>query len=266
MNAARRSREGGFALVTVLWAAVILAAITASVLHTARREMRVANTRLMHAQLGALADAAISITILRMLDAHPAMQPLTDATPFAVAFGGRTIRVRVQDEAGRIDLNAAQPALLLRLLMAAGLGLPRAQRLVDNILDWREPGPGHHLNGADAADYAAAGLVYGPREGPFESVQELQLVMGMTPALYARVAPLLTIYSQTPWVDVGAAPPGVLDVLDLPAPPGPAAVKLGRVFTIVADLRGPRSARVRRTAIVQLTGSRRRPVLTYSWR
>ncbi len=268
MNAGR-AREGGFALVTVLWAAMILALIAASVLHTARREVRVAGNRVARAEMRALADAAINITILHMLDPQVAMQPPTDATPFAVTFEGRAIGVSVQDEAGRIDLNTAEPELLRRLLIAAGLDSEQVPPLVDSILDWREPGVGHRLNGAAPADYAAAGLAYGPRRGPFESVPELRLVMGMTAPLYARIAPLLTIYSRTPWVDVDAAPPGVLAVLGVPdeaaATAGQTAVKLGHAFTIIAELRGPQSARVRRIAVVRLTGSRDPPVLTYRW-
>ena len=271
MNGARAG-EGGFALVTVLWAAMILALIAASVLHTARREVRVADNRVAQAEMRALADAAISITILRMLDPQVAMQPPTDATPFVVMFDGRAIRVSVQDEAGRIDLNAAEPELLRRLLLAAGLDPEPLSGLVDSILDWRERGIGHRLNGAAAADYAASGLAYGPRKGPFESISELRLVMGMTAPLYARIAPLLTIYSSTPWVDVDAAPAGVLAVLGLPgdaaatqATAGRGAVKLGHAFTITAELRGRQSARVRRTAVVRLTGSRDPALLTYRW-
>jgi general secretion pathway protein K len=217
----------------------------------------------------ALADAAINITILHMLNPRVAMQPPTDATPVVVTFDGRAIRVSIQDEAGRIDLNTAEPELLRRLLIAAGLDSARVPRLVDSILDWREQGIGHRLNGAEATDYAASGLTYGPRKGPFESVPELRLVMGMTAPLYARIAPLLTIYSRTPWVDVDAAPPGVLAVLgsqgEAAATAGRGAVKLGHAFTIIAELRGPQSARVRRTAVVRLTGSRDSAVLIYRW-
>ena len=52
------------------------------------------------------------------------------------------------------------------------------------------------------SEYRAAGYAYGPRDGPFETVEELKLVMGMTPLLFEALAPVLTIYSQTPWVDL----------------------------------------------------------------
>lgn len=73
-----------------------------------------------------------------------------------------------------------------------------AQTPADRILDWREPGIGKRLNGAKAEDYRAAGIVYGPRKAPFESVEEVKLVMGMTAQLFDALAPALTVYSQTP--------------------------------------------------------------------
>ena len=120
------------------------------------------------------------------------------------------MRLTVQDEAGKIDLNMVQPDLLLRLLTSAGVDLMAAQTLADRILDWRDPGIGERLNGAKASEYRAAGYAYGPRNGPFESVEELKLVMGMTPDLFDAIAPALTVYSQTPWVDPTFAPPEVL--------------------------------------------------------
>jgi general secretion pathway protein K len=121
--------------------------------------------------------------------------------------------MRVEDEAGKIDLNRARGELLRRLFMAVGVEPPAAQALVDKILDWREAGIGRRLNGAKAEDYRAAGFAYGPREGPFASVEELRLAMDMTPALFARVAPSLTVYSQSAWIDPAFAPPDVLAAL-----------------------------------------------------
>jgi general secretion pathway protein K len=158
----------------------ILAVIVASVLATGRTEYRLAQHREDIAELGAIADGALNIAILRLLDPSLSAQPPVDATPFTLSFAGRQLRVTVQDEAGEIDLNMAGHDLLVRLLIWAGLDLMAAQRLADRILDWREPGIGTRLNGAKAPEYRAAGYAYGPRGGPFAAVEELKLVMGVT--------------------------------------------------------------------------------------
>src|SRR5439155_11301660 len=101
----------------------ILAVIVASVLVTGRTEYRLAQHREDIAELAAIADGALNIAILRLLDPSLGAQPPVDGTPFTVSFAGRQLRVTVQDEAGKIDLNMARHDLLTRLLISAGLDL-----------------------------------------------------------------------------------------------------------------------------------------------
>lgn len=265
-------RQRGFALVTVLWAAIILAVIVETVLLTGRFEARLARDRTRLAQLDAVADAALDIAILRLLDPSPAAQPPVDAAPFIVGFAGHRVRITVQDEAGKIDLNMAEGEVLRRLLSGVGIDVEIAQALVDKILDWREPGNFKRLNGAKADDYHRAGYAYGPRDGPFESVAELQLVMGMTPQVYSLIAPSLTVYSQTPWIDPELAPRPVLLALLGTAAAGQASqsalsvgVRLGHAFTITADTVDGGAMHVAKTAIVRLTGARNPPFWVYRW-
>jgi general secretion pathway protein K len=267
----------GFALVSVLWAAMVLAVIAASIIATARTEAHLNQIRYATAQFTAAADGAINLVLLRMLDPAPATHPPADGIPFAVHFAGRNIAMRVEDEAGKIDLNMAPDGLMRGLFIATGLDPQRAQGLADKILDWREAGIGRRLDGAKAEDYRDAGYSYGPREGPFQSVAELRLVMDMTLSLFARVAPSLTIYSQSAWVDPAFAPPDVLTALaHMEAVPAAqilarraaglgAPVIIGHAFTIDAEIDGPGGLRVRREAVVRLTGSEKRPLLVYGW-
>jgi general secretion pathway protein K len=270
--------ERGFALVSVLWAMVILAAIAASIIATGRTEARLSHTHLDIGQLDAVADAAINITILHMLDPALSNRPPVDSTPTFINFAGHRILVIAQDEAGKVDLNMADGGLLRQLLIAVGVDAQAAQPLVDRILDWREEGNLKHLNGAKAADYQNAGILYGPRTAPFQSVEELQLVLGMTPALYARLAPSLTIYSQTPWVDDGFASMDVLNALArMDGTPASAVlagrkggkvagIMIGHAFTITATIAGANGLSVTRRAVIRLSGAPGAPVGVYQWR
>ena len=272
------SRERGFALVSVLCTAAILAIIVASVVATSRSEIRLTQQDQQLAELGTIAGGALNIAILRLLDPSISMQPPVDATPFMVHFAEHELRLTVQDEAGKIDLNMVQPDLLLRLLISTRVDPIAAQTVADRILDWREAGIGKRLNGAKAPEYRAAGYAYGPRDGPFETVEELKLVMGMTPQLFDALAPALTVYSQTPWVDPSVAPPEVLRALpglDEGAIAGllqarvaggsMPVVKLGHAFTIAAEASGPDSLHVRRSAVIRLTGRQNEPIWIYRW-
>lgn len=269
--------ERGFALVSVLWAAMILAAIIAGILAIAHSAALLADTHYTETRLAAIDDAAINLVILRLLAPDRAVHPPADGTPFAVAFAGDNVTLRTMDEAGKIDLNMAQEQLLRELLVVAGLDPDSAQQQVDKIIDWREGSIGRRLNGAKAPDYRVAGFSYGPRGGPFASVAELQLVLGMTPALYGWLTPCLTVYSQSPWVDPTFAPLPVLEALRKLDGPGISAVMadrangaansatLGHAFTIEAETSGPGGLRVARRAVIRLTGSPAAPLAVYQW-
>jgi general secretion pathway protein K len=270
--------EDGFALITVLWAVLILATIAASIMATGRTESRLSRTHLDMAELDAVADAAINIAILHLLDPTAEVRPPADGTPVTVEFAGQRVVVTVLDESGKVDLNMADAELLRRLLVAAGVGTDAAQPLVDKILDWREPGEGKRLNGAKAKEYRDAGILYGPRGAPFESVEELQLVLGITPELYARLAPSLTVYSQTPWVDPAFAPKDVLTALTgmggepvstVLAERGTGTtggVMVGHAFSISAEVEGTDRLSVARTAVIRLSGAPGAPLGIYQWR
>src|SRR6516225_591544 len=81
-----RKRQRGFALIAVLWAAMILALIVQSVLVTGRTEARLTSNREALAQLGAIADAGLNIAILRLLDPRRGGQPPVDGSLFPISF------------------------------------------------------------------------------------------------------------------------------------------------------------------------------------
>src|SRR5207248_8576431 len=82
--------------------------------------------------------------------------------------------VTAVDESSKIDLNYASDALLRSLMTSVGgLDDQAASHVVDAILDWRDPDDAKRPNGAEADDYRAAGLKYGPSNAPVETVGEL---------------------------------------------------------------------------------------------
>ena len=97
-----------------------------------------------------------------------------------------------------------------RPLLVLGVAEDEAAALADRILDWRDPDDLAGLNGAEDPDYAAAGLPYGAKDGPFSSVEELRQVLGVTPDLYARLAPELTVDSGAQQIDQQFASAAVL--------------------------------------------------------
>ena len=206
-GAAKTLGQRGWALISVLWALSILTMLVAAAqtlsFSSAQRERRALDA----AETDAALDAGVVRAVLGITDPRPQQRWRVDGVAQQFVLDGRTIRVTVQDEFGRIDLNAADGSLLNQLLRSAGVPEDGAEALTDNILDWRgRPSDFRRLHGASAADYAKAGLAWRPRHGAFQSVDELRLVLGMSPALFARLRPALTVYSHHPAIDITTAP------------------------------------------------------------
>jgi general secretion pathway protein K len=198
------------ALISVLWGIALMSIIAASFLSTGNVSYRLAHNATEIARADALVDAAVNRAVLALVDPRPDHRWRVDGTARSIDLGGAAVRISIQDELGRIDLNHAEGALLIGLLRSAGLETQAASDLTDKMLDWRDANPGKRLNGAKEQDYRIAGLSQRPRSGSFQSVDELKLVMGMTAELYARIAPALTVYSGRPLIDPQVAPPQAL--------------------------------------------------------
>jgi general secretion pathway protein K len=212
-------RQAGWALVAVLWTLAMLAMMVAAVEALTLTSARFGHAALEQARLAADIDAGVARAALGIADQRPQQRWRVDGDVRRFRFESDDVEISIQDESGRVDLNAAEPATLKRLLVAAGVPVAQAETLGDNIVLWRTPADddtsaaGEKLPGAVASDYAEAGLDYGPRRGPFQSVEELNLVLGMTPLLYARLAPALTVYSRAANVNLSVAPPLVQEAL-----------------------------------------------------
>ena len=204
----RRRAEGGWALVSVLWGLMIISLIAAVMLSSARVSYRQATYGVEQAQRQALADAATARAVLGLLDTRLDHRWRVDGVPQIWDFDGQRMVVAVEDEGGKIDLNASGDPAIRQLVNAVA---PKASGLADNILDWRQQtGDLHRLQGATGADYAAAARDYHPRGGPFQSVDELKLVLGMTPAIFESLVPAVTVYSGRAKVNLATAPEAVL--------------------------------------------------------
>jgi general secretion pathway protein K len=187
MSGLRAQRERGIAIVAALWASAILAVIVGSVLQLARADANLGRGRQEAAELGAIVDGAVNLTILALLAPTSRQWPV-NGSPVTVPFAGNDVRVMVQDEAGKVDLNAVGEPILRRLLSATGLTTEGASQLAENIANWPEPG-----RPPDGQRHAKAAR--------FQAVEDLQLVAGITPEIYRRLHPLVTVYSQIPWID-----------------------------------------------------------------
>jgi general secretion pathway protein K len=239
MQPERRSQRG-FVLLVVLSVLGLLAVVAAGFAQVARNHMRLAAVASEGARAEALADAGVHVVILDLVAARDAPSSTRrfalDATPLACSIDGdgAVLTLAVQDEAGKVDLNIATPALLRALVL--GLGLSGGEAAVDAILDYRDEDDNRRISGAERAEYLAAGRSHGPRNGPFLAVEELSGVLGVTQADADRLRPFVTIHSGLAAIDANVATKALVEILarGLREGGGPSLVEGG----LASDLAG----------------------------
>jgi general secretion pathway protein K len=189
-----RARVRGAALLLVLWVLVLLTGLVAVFAVTARTESLQGRYLARSVAARYLAEAGIEVAALRLGSADAAQLWLPDGRPYRFELEGAQVEVRVRDESGRVDLNAAAPELFAALVVAVGGDPTKAAAIGAAIQDFRD---GDNLlspgGGAEDPDYAAADRPYGAKDRAFESVTELQQVLGIDHALYVKLAPYVTI-------------------------------------------------------------------------
>lgn len=196
------NRESGIALILVIWVVTLLLVLASSFLYATRVDARAMRNAALLARADAIVQAALARAAIE-LQKPPASPGVWRRDPAVRdwSFDGVSVRLSVTDESGKIDLNSANNALLANALRAAGLEGEEAAKLLDAILDWRDADSLRRPNGAEEREYAEAGLPGRPANQPFQSVEELQLVLGIGPQTFQRMAPMLTIYSRLPGVN-----------------------------------------------------------------
>ena len=207
-------RAAGMALIIVLWIITLLVVIAASFVQTMRTDVNVVGNSLARVKAEALADAALQRALYELYKPQNIEGRWnTDGSARDWQYRDISVTITMQDETGKIDINRVNDQLLRGLLTSQGVAEDDIPKLVDAIGDWRDVDSNRRLKGAEAPEYAAAGLHYGPANALFQSIEELKLVLGVTPEIYARLAPLITVYSGQPGINEQIATRDVLRAL-----------------------------------------------------
>jgi general secretion pathway protein K len=193
--------QRGIALVVVLWMLVLLTVMAGSYSATMRTETLSTARQVQSAQARALAEAGVWLAIKDLLKPKAERLWQTAGTPETISYANSNIRIQIQDEAGKIDLNAARQEILKGLLQSTGISDEQVENITHAILDWRDRDNLVRVGGAEDPDYQAASLDYDAKDGPFNSTEELRLVLGMSEAIFKKIQPALTIHSHLPGIN-----------------------------------------------------------------
>ncbi|WP_428390414.1 general secretion pathway protein GspK [Lichenicoccus sp.] len=247
---ADKTRDRGFALLIVLWTLSLLSLLISQLAGSGRQALRLAGNMRMHAALQAAADGAVQEAGFHVAAAGVAHWA-ADGVAHGLSEDGARIGAQVTNEAGRVNPSIASLDLLAATVHQCGPDTPQSIAVASAIVAWRFPSA-QTSYGADA--YVRAHRAYAPPGQPFESLDELSLVLGMTPALLGCLTPHLSLYATSD-PDPDAADPFVLraltQVIGAPPPQSNAPVEESLVrIGVVAT--GPDGARASRQAILRM--------------
>jgi len=213
-----RNRQGA-ALLLVMWLVALLSSLIGAFALAARME-RLEERVLSRGEIaGEAARAGLEMALVRVGDADVKRRWIPDGRQYHWHYNGIPVDVRITNEQGKVDINAADPTLLAGLFRAVGVPAEKATGLASAMVDWRDADSlTQPQGGAEDPDYAEAGLPYGAKDSPFETVAEMEQVLGMTPQVYAKVLPYLTVYTAQATPDQAFAAAPVLTAMGLDGP------------------------------------------------
>jgi general secretion pathway protein K len=203
------AHERGVALLSTL---VIVAAVsillllvleqTSGTLLLARNARSAVDMQLLASNAGLLAEQEVRRRLPQLEDSGPRFAAAL-ATPQTMTVGGQPIVLSLQDAADCFNLNSlvqqvgpgiyvSAPPMLAQmraLLITLGLSDADAESLSQASADWIDSDSASLPRGAEDAAYLSSAKPHRTGNTLMADVSEWQHVRGMTPALYARLAP-----------------------------------------------------------------------------
>jgi general secretion pathway protein K len=194
------ANERGVALMIVLWVMVVLMVIVAEFAYTMKVDSAAVMNYKDEAEAYYLAVAGINLGLAEISENYDLVcldkdgrlvfkkrenGRLVDieANREVLAGSGRALYT-ISDEKGRLNINTASRETIYEALRISGVETADRDIIADSILDWRDADQEHHMNGAETDYYSALQRPYASKDGPLDTVEELLLVRGITPAIF----------------------------------------------------------------------------------
>ena len=206
-------RQRGLALVIVIWILTLMTLMAGSFAMSMRRESSISYALIASAKALALAERSVILAEFNLSQNDLELRWRADGTIYEIIGPESRTRIRIFAESGKVDLNTSNEQQLAAVLSAAVDSDWQQQELLNAILDWRDADDDTRTQGAEKRQYRLAGLAYGPSNAAFQSIEELQLVLGMNNAIFEFLQPFVTVYSGEAVVDQRYASPELLGIL-----------------------------------------------------
>jgi len=210
--------QRGFVLAATLWMLAILVVVAVYFAGRIQHARELAQLAEAHSQALLDLDNARAEILFRIATTPFSLYGLGRSANEAIALDDRpylapgATLIRLQDNRGLLNLNIVNDDRLDRFLNILGAPAARRAGLIDALRDYIDGDDLKHLNGAEAADYAAAGLPP-PRNAKLVTPMEARSIYGWgdVPELWQdNLLPRLTSTSGSFSLNPNTAPWQVL--------------------------------------------------------
>lgn len=197
MNSGRR--QGGIALIAVLWVVSGLSIIVAAVLAQTRTEARLTRTHVDLARARAMSEAGVYRGLYELLRARESVRyGLPESMP-RLEWGTATVTIRIDNEAGKIDVNHAPELLLQNLFVQAGVGEAQARQLASR---------------AERLRRYSGTIAYGEDdEDTFASIEDFAAQLDLPARSWRRMSSWITVHNGRAGINPYVAHEEVLSML-----------------------------------------------------
>jgi general secretion pathway protein K len=247
-NHAGSGQAKGVALIMVLWVMTILSVVVLEFSFAMRTEVNITQNYKEDLQLYSMAQGGIQRAIAELIYKHdpkvqllrktlvteeiPAdkMEWVADGRVYTFPFDQGRCEIKMMSEAGKVNINLVSESVLRRIISLFGIEGDKRDIVVDSILDWKDPDDFYRVNGAENAYYQSLKEPYDCKNANFDSIEELLLVRGVSPALFygrkglkngeegeketqAGLKDIFSVYSPGGQIDINSATSVVLKVI-----------------------------------------------------
>ncbi len=238
----RQAGEKGVALLVTLMILVLIVTLVWELFRVGARAAQTGAYGRDSIRAGLVAEAGIAAArIVLREDAgdnqYDTLDEIWSRPVPPIDLGEGTIRIVVEDEERKINLN--------RLVLPNG-NAPDDQRLAvfqrlleileidpslaDAVVDWLDNDDTPRVGGSESAFYLSQPFPHKAKNDFLDTVDELRLVRGVTPEVFERLRPFVTVYSSGK-VNLNTAPKQILMALSA----GQDAAEAGEITGTTAD-------------------------------
>jgi general secretion pathway protein K len=238
-------KQCGFILIFAIGVCLMLALVGATMGRSVQAALRSTSTVIEIAKARSLADGGVAFASAWLQSAGGPAARICTVT------GAGLIALTIEDEDGKVSLNGDNQALLSALFAGLGASQREAERYAAVIADYSDADSNERPDGAEADAYRAAGMAGIPKNANFDSVAELDRVLGIPAAIRSQAKLFLTASTSARGVDSEVAPQSLIQLLSQGASGQSAA--FGEKDQLPASLSAVSSRNVYKVRVVGVT-------------